>query len=309
MSYERQLARRAARRRPRRPVGLGARRGSLDRLGACGRRARRSGCWRRSVGSLARRGVSCARRPTRSSGSRGSTETGSTPRRRALLERCVIQLEARVQRGASRTVALVRGPPGVRQRSAPARADRRRRGARARRPVRGRARVARWLGDECGLADGLAPASRPSGPPPRRARARRGRRAAARRLGLRRGRAGRVRGHRTSRSTAPARSGRSSGSWGATGSACRSTTSRPAAAATGSATSALNANEGAESTLAFHRAQLVLDAAGLRRVVRRASRGYRQFPRERQRRQRAPGQRELFRRHPGNPILTAADWP
>ena len=30
----------------------------------------------------------------------------------------------------------------------------------------------------------------------------------------------------------------------------------------------VNANEGAESTLAFHRAQLVLDAAGLPRVVR-----------------------------------------
>ena len=34
---------------------------------------------------------------------------------------------------------------------------------------------------------------------------------------------------------------------------------------------AVNANEGAESTLAFHRAQHVLEAAGLRRVVRRAS--------------------------------------
>ncbi len=34
---------------------------------------------------------------------------------------------------------------------------------------------------------------------------------------------------------------------------------------------ALNTNEGAESTLAFHRAQHVLEAAGLRRVVRRAS--------------------------------------
>jgi hypothetical protein len=32
----------------------------------------------------------------------------------------------------------------------------------------------------------------------------------------------------------------------------------------------VNANEGAESTLAFHRAQLVLDAAGLPRVVRTA---------------------------------------
>jgi hypothetical protein len=31
----------------------------------------------------------------------------------------------------------------------------------------------------------------------------------------------------------------------------------------------VNENEGAESTLAFHRAQLVLDAAGLPRVLRR----------------------------------------
>ena len=33
----------------------------------------------------------------------------------------------------------------------------------------------------------------------------------------------------------------------------------------------VNANEGAESTLAFHRAQLVLDAAGLPRVLRRGA--------------------------------------
>nr|MBA3844735.1 glycosyl transferase family 1 [Actinomycetota bacterium] len=34
----------------------------------------------------------------------------------------------------------------------------------------------------------------------------------------------------------------------------------------------INQNEGAESTLAFHRAQLLLDAAGLPRVVRAATR-------------------------------------
>ena len=55
---------------------------------------------------------------------------------------------------------------------------------------------------------------------------------------------------------------RSTGSWDATGSIGRSTTSRPEAAATGSATRTINGNEGAESTLAFHRAQLSLDAAG-----------------------------------------------
>ena len=61
----------------------------------------------------------------------------------------------------------------------------------------------------------------------------------------------------------------------------------------------VNANEGAESTLAFHRAQLVLDAAGPPRVVRVADADDRLMTR-------AP---ELFRRHPGNPLLTAADWP
>ena len=35
---------------------------------------------------------------------------------------------------------------------------------------------------------------------------------------------------------------------------------------------AVNANEGAESTLAFHRAQHVLEAAGLPRVLRRPAR-------------------------------------
>ena len=58
-------------------------------------------------------------------------------------------------------------------------------------------------------------------------------------------------------------------------------------------------NEGAESTLAFHRAQLVLDAAGLPRVVRIADATGRLM---------AQLHRAL-RRHPGNPILTAADWP
>ena len=58
---------------------------------------------------------------------------------------------------------------------------------------------------------------------------------------------------------------------------------------------ALNANEGAESTLAFHRAALLLDATGVRASISRAGRRV--------------SERELFTRHPGNPILTAEDWP
>ena len=62
---------------------------------------------------------------------------------------------------------------------------------------------------------------------------------------------------------------------------------------------ALNQNEGAESTLAFHRAALLLDAAGVRATVGEPAL------------QPAVGmsEPELFSRHPGNPILTAGDWP
>ena len=59
-----------------------------------------------------------------------------------------------------------------------------------------------------------------------------------------------------------------------------------------------NDDEGAESTLAFHQAALLLDTAGLPAVVRVGAR------------QAAPAwPRELFTRHTANPILSAGDWP
>ena len=63
------------------------------------------------------------------------------------------------------------------------------------------------------------------------------------------------------------RSAPSSGSSAATGSRRPSTTSRRAAATTASAESAVNANQGAESTLAYLQALLALDAAGLQATL------------------------------------------
>ena len=66
----------------------------------------------------------------------------------------------------------------------------------------------------------------------------------------------------------------------------------------GLGTDDVNANEGAESTLAFHRAQL----AHRRRRPTARDRASRTWSGRRR-------DAELFRRHPANPILTAADWP
>ena len=125
-----------------------------------------------------------------------------------------------------------------------------------------------WLGDECGLAEGFLRLPGNKGAAPHANR----RRVPATSSRSTRPRSSRP-SSRRSRSpatpcTARARSARSTGSSAATGSAGRSTTSRPAVAATVSASTDVNTNEGAESTLAFHRAQLVLDAAGLPRVLR-----------------------------------------
>ena len=60
----------------------------------------------------------------------------------------------------------------------------------------------------------------------------------------------------------------------------------------------VNRNEGAESTLAFHRAALLLDSSEL--LVRLRPGRSRWLPRE---------QPRAVRTAPGNPILTAADWP
>ena len=250
----------------------------------------------------------------RCSASRASTPTGSIFAHR-LLERFVDQLAAALRAHALGGLALVRGRAHLRQRAAFARADRRRNCARSRRTRRDRARLAAWLGDECGLADDIlrlpgnegrhrdepAPGlgdEQPldasafveaelaafvvTGDPEHGARAQR-----AFEWFLGRNRLGR-----------PLYDF-------ATGGCCD-----------GLGDVDVNANEGAESTLAFHRAQLVLDAAGLRSsyAVRR-----------RRRIRRVAGAsalrgrimstkpelaaRELFRRHPGNPILSAEEWP
>ena len=69
-------------------------------------------------------------------------------------------------------------------------------------------------------------------------------------------------------STACVRSGRSTGSSAGTGSTSRSTTSRPAAAATGSARRRRTTTRAPSRRSPFHRAALLLDAAGLPAVLR-----------------------------------------
>ncbi len=73
------LARRAASRRPRRPLGLGARRDPLDGVGARRRRPRPNGCSTRSSTS-SRQGHRCERAPTRPSVSPASIRTGAAPK-------------------------------------------------------------------------------------------------------------------------------------------------------------------------------------------------------------------------------------
>ena len=85
----------------------------------------------------------------------------------------------------------------------------------------------------------------------------------------------------------------------------RSTTRRPAAAATGSTPIASNENQGAESTLSFLLALVEMrsaDRAPTRRRARRARRPTAMTPRR-------AATRRSFTGTPSNPILTAADWP
>ena len=242
----------------------------------------------------------CAPRRTPRSASPGSTQTGSTPDARELLERCVTQLEAAYEATAGPgwswfedslrydnarvPQALILG--GV----ALGRAGRRPRRGSLRSPGSVTSAGSRTACCGCPATTAATAASRrPAAATSSRSTRRRSSKPSCRRSPS-----------PATSSTACARSARSSGSSAGTGSAGRSTTSPPEAAATVSATDDVNANEGAESTLAFHRAQLVLDAAGLPRVVRAAvSRKV----------GRVTTKPEPFRRHPANPILTAADWP
>ena len=229
------LARRAARRRPRRPLDLGARRDPLDRLGPRRRRPDAPTCSTTIVGTLGPDDVAAHRRLRRARPRAARPGPARSPRRRELLERLVDQLaeayethasddwhwfeDALTYDNARLPHALIVG--GV----ALGRDDLTETGLEA----------LRWLGDESGLADGTL-----------RLTGHRGRRRdepapgagdeqPLDAVGLRRGRARRVRRHRRSRARRRARSGRSTGSSAATGSTGRSTTSRPAAAATGSA--------------------------------------------------------------------------
>ncbi len=257
------LARRAARRRPRRPLDLGARRHPRHRVDPGRRSARRATC---STGSSARSSGDVSLR-TAAYTVLGLSRLDSDrlePAAQALLERLVEQLADAYERSASDdwcwfedaltydnarlSQALISGGNAL-----------------------GRADLAeraldslRWLGDECGLDGRRAPAARAPRTAQGRAGARGRRRAAARRRGPRRGRADRLRDHASGRARTSRDARRSNGSSAATACRSRSTTSRPAAAATGSGSESLNDNEGAESTLAFHQAALLLDAAGVR---------------------------------------------
>ncbi len=93
----------------------------------------------------------------------------------------------------------------------------------------------RWLGDESGLVEGTLRLTGHRGRQRTEPAPGGGRRAAARRLRLRRGGAGRVRRHGRSGARYARAAVHSTGSSAATGSTGRCTTSRPAAAAMGSA--------------------------------------------------------------------------
>ena len=203
---------------------------------------------------------------------------------------------ARPTSGAgSRTAAATTTPASARRSSpvAPARS------AAPTRPSAGSSR-SRWLGDSAGCPSGTL---RLAGPPrPTTRRASPGGSATS--------------SHSTrphfveaelaafaitgSPNTACAPGERSTGSSAATGSSDRSTTSRRAAAATASAASTSNLNEGAESTLCLPprpRRCSTLPASGAA-IAERSGRGGG-----------GVSASELFERHPGNPILTASEWP
>ena len=238
------LARRAARRRPRRPLDLGARGDPLDGVGPGrrrpGRRAARPCSWRRWPARCR-----CARRRTRCSASRGSIRTGSSRTPALLLERLVDQLADAYERTASDGWRWFEDELTLRQRPAAAGADHRRRGARPDGRRRRGPRVAALARRRVRARRRHAPAAGPRRPPPRRAGAGRRRRAAARRV---------ARSSRPSWPLSPSPREPEHGVEGAdgvrlvprdaTGSTGRSTTSRPAAAATGSADDDINAQRG-----------------------------------------------------------------
>ena len=207
----------------------------------------------------------CARPRTRCSASRASTPTGSSPRRAHLLERLVEQLADAYERTATDGLALVRGRAQLRQRAALAGADQRRRRARPRATSRssGSSRCAGSATSAASTTTFCACRATAAGGGTSRRPGRR-RRAAARRRRARRGRAGRLRRHARAPSTASRATRAFEWFLG------RNRLQKPlydfatGGCSDGLGSEALNDNEGAESTLAFHRAALLLDAAGVR---------------------------------------------
>ena len=190
------------------------------------------------------------------------------PNAQALLERPVEQLAAAYDHTASDDWSLVRGRAHVRQcasvASAPLSA-----------PMRsGRADLAeialdslRWLGDECGLDDEALRLPGHLRSSARERRPRRRRRAAARRSRPGRSGAERLRDHTRNGARTHGRSRAFEWFLG------RNRLRRPlydfatGGCSDGLGAAAVNDNEGAESTLAFHQAALLLDAAGVRANV------------------------------------------
>ena len=200
------------------------------------------------------------------------------PHARLLLERSVGRLADAYESCATEGWKWFEDEPHVRQRAPPPRVDHRRRRSRSRGSHGDGARGAPLARGRVGARAGHVTADRAPRAPPRRACSRAS--ATSNRSTPRRSSRPSWRRSRSpaTSSTACAPSAPSTGSSAVTGSSGPSTTSRPAVAATASADEAANDNEGAESTLALHRAALVLDAAGLPAVVRhltRAERGTR----------------------------------
>ena len=291
------LARRAARRRPCRPIGLGARRGprtawvpALSARRAAARHARGSLNCDVSLRTAAYAILGFARLDA------DRLDDEARDAARALVDAARGRLRA--LRG--RRLALVRGLAPLRQRPPATGADRRRKALG--RETRSRPGSSRSPGSatSAGSRRRAAP-DRPPRSPPRRARPRT--RATS------------------SRSTPSAFVEAELAAFAVTGDPehgaraqrafdwflGRNRLDRPlydfatGGCSDGLGDEAINDNEGAESTLAFHRAQLVLDAAGPSRSSSRAG-GPRSRPRERSR-------GELFCGIPANPILTADDWP
>ena len=157
-----------------------------------------------------------------------------------------------------------------------------------------------WLGDECGLGEGLLRLPGNEGAPSRRARAGRRRRAAARRIGVRRGGDRRVRRHGRSRTRRP-RPARLRV-------VPRTQPARPAALRLRDRRLLRRSRRRGRERERRRRVDARIPSRSAR--ARRCRPAARPSPRCRGEDGRVTAvRRELFTRHPGNPLLTAEDWP